>query len=181
MYLFINYWVLFNVVRIYGISRSTFLWLYCSITGLLLIPRVFFDALGLPIFALLMGAAALSEIVVSIPASVGWLGKSLACAPRMALVRTGRVHAGVHRLASLRCRRATVRPSIPDSGPRTLARPHGVESGRAVPVFSTGSVSGPPCCMKRNARSSLHRTHRGSTRACMPCSVLRGTIIDKGG
>ena len=75
MYLFINYWVLFNVVRIYGISRSTFLWLYCSITGLLLIPRVFFDALGLPIFALLMGAAALSEIVVSIPASVGWLGR----------------------------------------------------------------------------------------------------------
>jgi len=39
MYLFIDYWILFNVARVYGLSRSTFLWLYCSITALLLIPR----------------------------------------------------------------------------------------------------------------------------------------------
>ena len=76
MYLFINYWILYNVTRLYDLSRRTFLGVYAAATALLLIPRVAFGSIdaGIAIFAGLIGVAVLSEIAIALPARVRWLG-----------------------------------------------------------------------------------------------------------
>jgi hypothetical protein len=66
MYLSFGFWIFFNAARLYGLPRATFLALWLSVTALLLVPRVFFDTLGFPIFAGLVVAVILSEVALSL-------------------------------------------------------------------------------------------------------------------
>jgi hypothetical protein len=75
MYLFIDYWILYNLASVYGLARRTFALSYLVATSLLLVPRVVFGILGMPIFVLLIGAAVASEVLLSVPASVRGLGR----------------------------------------------------------------------------------------------------------
>lgn len=76
MYLFIDFWILYNVTRLYDLSRRTFLVVYIVVTTLLLIPRVGFNSIdaGIAIFVALIGVAVLSEVAIALPERVRWLG-----------------------------------------------------------------------------------------------------------
>jgi hypothetical protein len=80
MYFFIDFWILFALARVHRFSRRTFLALYLGTTVLLLVPRVAFDAFGMPIFVGLATAAGLCELLVArrgVPVDRRWLWLAL--------------------------------------------------------------------------------------------------------
>ncbi len=70
-----DYWILYNLASVYGLTRRSFALSYFVATSLLLVPRVVFGVLGMPIFMLLIAGAVASEVLLSVPASVRGLGR----------------------------------------------------------------------------------------------------------
>jgi hypothetical protein len=65
MILSFGFWLTYNLTRVFSLSKTQFLALLLGLTAVLLVPRVVFDVLGLEIFAGLVGAVLLSEILVA--------------------------------------------------------------------------------------------------------------------
>jgi Per1-like family len=81
MVLSFGFWLTYNVMRVFGLTRIRFCAVFCGLVTALLVPRVVFDKLGFEIFAGLAGAVILSEILVATsPLRVQrrWLWASLA-------------------------------------------------------------------------------------------------------
>jgi len=81
MILSFGFWLVYNVTRVFGLTRTQFLAAFCGLVALLLVPRVAFDVLGFEIFAGLVGLVISSEILVARSAlrvRRGWLWASLA-------------------------------------------------------------------------------------------------------
>ena len=76
-----GFWLTYNVTRVFGLTKLQFLAVYIGLAAVLLVPRVVFNVLGFEIFAGLVGAVLLSEILVArSPLRVrrSWLWVSLA-------------------------------------------------------------------------------------------------------
>jgi len=74
MYLFSDFWIAYNLTRLYDLSRARFLALYLAATALLLIPRLGFSALGIDIFVVLVGGVIFTELMIAFPKAFRWLG-----------------------------------------------------------------------------------------------------------
>ena len=84
MILSFGFWLTYNVTRVFGLTKTQFLALFIGLTAVLLVPRVVFDVLGFEIFAALVGAVLLSEILVArspLRVQQSWLWVSLALYP----------------------------------------------------------------------------------------------------
>ncbi len=68
MYLFLNFWLLYNLKRLYGWSDSTFLIAYVVATGAFTGPRLLSPAYGVPVFVVIATAALATEWVAARPA-----------------------------------------------------------------------------------------------------------------
>jgi len=72
----VDFWIVYNLTRLYGLSHSSFVWIYAGLTAALLVPRVVFGLLGTPIFVVLMTGATFSEIMIAYPGLARRLGAS---------------------------------------------------------------------------------------------------------
>ena len=71
MYLFLNFWLLFNLKRLYGWSDSAFLMAYVLATVTLTSARLLSPAYGVPVFVVVATVALLTEWVAARPADPG--------------------------------------------------------------------------------------------------------------
>ncbi len=75
MYLFVNFWIVYQLARSYSWSRRTFLCAYLGATALLLVPRVVFGSedTGLAIFGALLAFAVATEFWISRSPHLRWI------------------------------------------------------------------------------------------------------------
>lgn len=84
MILSFGFWLVYNVARVFDLTKTQFLLLFIGLATMLLVPRVVFDFLGFEIFAGLVGAVLLSEILVArspLRVQRSWLWVSLTLYP----------------------------------------------------------------------------------------------------
>lgn len=84
MVLSFGFWLMYNLTRVFGLSQKQFVALFLGLTAALLVPRVVFGILGFEIFAGLVTAALLSEVLVarsSLRVQRQWLWVSLTLYP----------------------------------------------------------------------------------------------------
>ncbi len=67
IFLFIDFWIAFNLARVFDLSRTAFALIWLLATALLLVPRVLFDVLGFSLLASLVTAAILCEVALGFP------------------------------------------------------------------------------------------------------------------
>lgn len=65
MILSFGFWLTYNVSRVFGLTKTQFLASFIGLAAVLLVPRVVFNVLGFGIFAGLVSAVLLSEILVA--------------------------------------------------------------------------------------------------------------------
>ncbi len=68
MYLFLNFWLLYNLKLLYGWSDATFFTVYVVATVALTSPRLLSPAYGVPVFVVIAAAALATEWVAARPA-----------------------------------------------------------------------------------------------------------------
>jgi hypothetical protein len=65
MVLSFGFWLMYNVTRVFAFSQKQFTALFLGLAAALLVPRVVFGILGFEIFAGLVAAVLLSEVLVA--------------------------------------------------------------------------------------------------------------------
>ncbi len=74
MYLFANFWIVYNLTRLLDLSVRRFVLLYTALTAVMLIPRVVFSVWGIELFTLLVAVVIATELWIRFPVAIPVLG-----------------------------------------------------------------------------------------------------------
>ena len=75
MYLFADFWIVYNLARLLDLPVRRFVLLYVALTAVMLIPRVVFSVWGIELFVVLVAGVIATELWIRFPVALPGLGR----------------------------------------------------------------------------------------------------------